>query len=1195
MNKLKSIALVGFVSATLWSAGPALAAPEGGSVTSGTATIDQTIPNITSIRQLTDKAIIDWRKFNINSNELVKFVQPSEMAVILNRVTGGSPSVIMGKLQANGQLFLVNPNGILFGQGAQVDVGSLVATTLSISNQDFLNGNYHFTQDPSFDLASVVNQGEIHVTDGGYVVLTAPLVSNEGLIVANLGKVALGAGGEMSINLDGRDLVNFQLGQAPSEGGTVVLTPDAVSNVLGQVVNQGELGAASSLVEVNGEVRLVGGEGLLLQAGTIQAGQGSVQLDSSQLTVVDAQSVTSTVGQQGGSVKVSGPRTRVSGLVDASGVQAGGNVALGSRERTASTLVTAQGDVRADAVESGQGGTIVVWADQETTMAGTLSATSPEAGKGGFVETSSGHDLNLTGEIKLGDGGEWLIDPVNMAIVASITGPNQVTNSSINGQLNSGVSVTVNANGAGVEDGDITLTAGAPITKTSGGTATLTLDAGDARGYVFLNDAITSVSGALNVVFETGSTIGSTYLNAGSSVDTNGGSFTSTGAGTFYNRDGGVFTNGGSATINHGGYVDIGSLQTGSGSVSINTSGNVVVYSLVSSGNVSISAGGRIDERTDTATDITANNLTLTSGTGIGSLGGGDGYLDVTVTTNLTASVSGTGEIQVNSPTSNLRVVSATTADGDIRLTSGGNLRGDTLTAGGSHDIAVTTTSGTGHDVLIGDWHADGNAITINSGADINDLNIFDVADLFADSANLQADGAIGNADRVETSLNTLTLGASDAINVFENYDSVTVTHAGSLDDDVTLGAQGGLILLSASTLGGTVTASAAGGDLRVDSINAPDIALTTTGTSNDILVGDLHAGNTITLTASGAVEDQNISGLADLYADNVFITAAERIGSTADPIEIEADGLTATVTGNGELVIAETLDSLNAPLVSSGGSLKLSAAGALSVTTATAAAGSIQLSAAGGNLSVESATANSGNVSLQTTRSGDNILFGNIYANTITMNSAGSIQELNILGDPDLVGASATLTAAGNIGSTDIIETDLGTLSVTSTGAGFITLREMGSVTLTHASSNGNINIQADTALDAQQASAGGWLHLTAGNNLSIGAVTSLVEATLTAGGQLNDAPGDLGIDVTAPVISMNGELGVFLDVSSPSFSASALLGQVSVENFATVDSTATNVSGVEVNLVQNGGHTLTVNNASALSSVNLTNYGAT
>lgn len=297
----------------------AVAEPQGGEVRSGSATIQQTL-GTTTIRQLTDKAIIDWQKFNVSPTELVKFVQPNEAAVILNRVTGGEPSRILGKLQANGQLFLVNPNGILFGPGSQVDVGGLLATTLSIGDQDFLAGNYHFAQDASFALASVVNQGEIRVSDHGYLILTAPLVSNEGLLVANLGHVTLGAGREMTVNLDGRNLVSYQLGSAPAEGGAVVLTPEAFGDVLAQVVNDDRLVPAGEIRQENGEVILVGAEGALVQAGTIRA--GGIELEATEVSSLTTASVTAAP-----EVRVLGRNVVVQGLVDASAE--GGRVLVG--------------------------------------------------------------------------------------------------------------------------------------------------------------------------------------------------------------------------------------------------------------------------------------------------------------------------------------------------------------------------------------------------------------------------------------------------------------------------------------------------------------------------------------------------------------------------------------------------------------------------------------------------------------------------------------------------------------------------------------------------------------------------------------------------------------------------------------------------------------------------------------------------
>ncbi|MDP2157345.1 MAG: filamentous hemagglutinin N-terminal domain-containing protein, partial [Nitrospirota bacterium] len=158
----------------------AQALPRGGTVVGGSATIS--VPNAATmnINQSSNKAIINWNGFDINTNELVKFVQPGTSAVILNRVVGADPSSILGQMQANGRVFIVNPNGIFFGQSAVVDVAGLIATTLNIKDTDFMAGNYTFTQDQNAALAAIVNKGKIYINDKGFAVFVAPLVSNEG-------------------------------------------------------------------------------------------------------------------------------------------------------------------------------------------------------------------------------------------------------------------------------------------------------------------------------------------------------------------------------------------------------------------------------------------------------------------------------------------------------------------------------------------------------------------------------------------------------------------------------------------------------------------------------------------------------------------------------------------------------------------------------------------------------------------------------------------------------------------------------------------------------------------------------------------------------------------------------------------------------------------------------------------------------
>jgi filamentous hemagglutinin family protein len=290
---------VGLLAASL--TGAAWANPSGGQVKHGTVNITPGLEM--QIQQLTDKAIVDWQSFSIGAGEAVRILQPGQLSVILNRVVGVDPSTILGRLEANGNVFLINPNGILFGPGSVVNVGGLVASTLSISDENFLAGQYSFVQDPNEELAAVVNQGTIRITDGGYAVLCAPGVINEGTIIARTGKVALAAGERSTLNLDGRDLVHYTLDGEVSQG-SILLAPGMMSDALAATLGVPEARRADHLVRLpDGSVRLERSSGTLVQAGTISADgapgvdAGKVILDSADLTLVGSGSVTTASGE----------------------------------------------------------------------------------------------------------------------------------------------------------------------------------------------------------------------------------------------------------------------------------------------------------------------------------------------------------------------------------------------------------------------------------------------------------------------------------------------------------------------------------------------------------------------------------------------------------------------------------------------------------------------------------------------------------------------------------------------------------------------------------------------------------------------------------------------------------------------------------------------------------------------------------
>ena len=304
------------------------AQPTGGVVTAGSATIGGTPGNMT-ITQTSSNVAINWQSFGIQSGQSVQFAQPGSSSVALNRVIGSDPSNILGSLSSNGKVFLVNPNGILFGQGASVNVGGLLASTMAISDANFMANNYTFS---GAGAGSVVNRGSINAADGGYVALLGANVSNQGVIAARLGTVALAAGNAVTLDMAGDKLLNITVNQGAvnalvdnggmiqADGGHVLMTTQAAGSLLANAVNNTGIIQAQTIQNVKGTIMLMGG----METGVVNVG-------------------------------------------------------------------------------------------------GTLDASAPAGGNGGFIETSAAHvkiasDANITTVAPAGTTGDWLIDPADFNI-----------------------------------------------------------------------------------------------------------------------------------------------------------------------------------------------------------------------------------------------------------------------------------------------------------------------------------------------------------------------------------------------------------------------------------------------------------------------------------------------------------------------------------------------------------------------------------------------------------------------------------------------------------------------------------------------------------------------------------------------------------------------------------------------------------
>lgn len=509
--------------------GPALALPSSPTVVNGSANV--TVNGSTLTVTNSSNAIINWNSFSISNGELTRFVQPTATSAVLNRVIGSDPSRIFGSLQSNGRVLLVNQNGILFGQTAKVDVNGLVASTLNISNDDFLAGRMKFTMG---GLAGPVeNQGEMVVPSGGSVYLIAPDVTNSGIIKAPNGDILLAAGKEVllvdrstpevAVVLSAPEHQAVNIGQLLADAGRI--------SVYGSVVRQkGLVNADSAILDASGRIFLKATTEVTLEAGSRTtasgfAGGGIMVQAREGTALVSGEVMANGQGAGGGAVQVMGQYVGITdhARVDASGATGGGTVLVGgdyrgqnpSVQNALATYLGADAVITADAIASGDGGKVILWSDNATRVYGAISARGGlHNGSGGLVETS-GHYLEAFRAPDVsapsGNGGTWLIDPYNLEILSTTpfgvgsSGTNPITFTStldsstmdpatIMAALNAGVNVIVETGGGGTQPGDITVSSA--ISKTAGGNASLSLLAHNA---ITVNAGIASSSGALTL------------------------------------------------------------------------------------------------------------------------------------------------------------------------------------------------------------------------------------------------------------------------------------------------------------------------------------------------------------------------------------------------------------------------------------------------------------------------------------------------------------------------------------------------------------------------------------------------------------------------------------------------------------------------------------------------------------------------
>ncbi|WP_445577358.1 Filamentous hemagglutinin [Pseudomonas sp. E141] len=406
----------------LIGSGAALAAdlPTGGAIVGGSGAISQNGSHMV-IDQHTGKLVTNWNSFDVGAGASVTFRQPGAESIALNRVIGGgSASQIMGKLNANGQVWLLNPNGVVIGKGAQVNVGGLVASSLRISDQDFLAGKTALSGGAG--AGAVLNQGTVNAA-GGVVALIGPKVGNSGTIRTPGGSTVLAAGDKVSLDFQGDGLVSVNIergvldalvqndGHISADGGMVSLSARSADAALNSVINNTGVIEAQGLVARGGRILLDGdSEGGLTQvAGTLDA---------------------SSKHGQGGDIVVTGERIAIAdATLDASGTSGGGTIKVGGgwqgqdAKVANARQVTVERNVKvnADATADGNGGTVVFWADGNNRFAGDISVRGgAKGGNGGKAEVSGKQTLQYAGTTDAraakGRTGDLLLDPTNITV-----------------------------------------------------------------------------------------------------------------------------------------------------------------------------------------------------------------------------------------------------------------------------------------------------------------------------------------------------------------------------------------------------------------------------------------------------------------------------------------------------------------------------------------------------------------------------------------------------------------------------------------------------------------------------------------------------------------------------------------------------------------------------------------------------------
>lgn len=913
---------------------PARALPQDGVVAAGAASIAQTGAASMAIHQASMAAVIDWRSFDIGADETVEVFQPSSMASLMNRVVGGGgASQILGTLKAQGRLTLVNPEGITIGDGARIDVAGLIASTANMSDQDFMLGRGDFTIAGRPD-ARIANAGDISIRDGGLAALVAPGVENSGVIAARLGRVQLAAGDTFTLDLYGDDLIRIGVsdstlssilntGRISADGGVIEITARSGAAAVDGVINVGGVVEARSAGIENGAVVFYGAsDGIVNVSGNVDVSGRNAD-------------------ETGGTIKVLGDRVALTRLasLDASGDAGGGTILVGgdfqgkgATPAASRTYVGHDATINTSAINTGNAGKAVVWADGDTRYYGLISARGgAQSGDGGAVEVSGKQNLGFDGRVDTtapkGASGSLLLDPDFIVIKNGGSGADDAEVSDGSIMFADGGTGTFNISETALEGlttTDLTLQANNKITieDLSDNQLTLTqtgqimFEAG-AGGFemVDANDLIALTGGGSLIIDTTiaAGTIATGRISAG------------TGAVTI---DGGSIILGSGLTTGDAiaaGYINITSSQAVAVNANLNASGSIFVsaesgvnvnasmlalntilldgdVSDDSKGSLVFQGGGVTLEARDITLLADSSSTGSTLGTGdIYALGyltldakdGTDGSSTYSVDIGDTLYMGGYGSF--STPILNVNADTNSDGDGQFRLASGqtvfsnGNrvniyaadLSIDGAIGTGSGSLFITSSFG---DVQIG---ANNAAATMNISG--NEMSRITAANFNLDTGNSIIIDGITASDSASITFayfhagNDLTFSGGAS-----TFQMLQADAAGDLAVNADLTATyTGLYLMSDYYSSGVGLLSIASGKVVTFAGTGPGGLIDLTGADVDIAGTVLASTGTVTVTntindvqvgPSGASPDMDISN-AELAAISAGALVIESIG----------------------------------------------------------------------------------------------------------------------------------------------------------------------------------------------------------------------------------------------------------------------------------------------------------------------------